>query len=623
MKKFVRKYGVPLLFLLGSGWVFAQGAGVPGGNSGEKNGIRLIKDSAAIGMGKEALELARSSGNVLEELEAANELAGIYLEFNQFEVAESLLTHAQDLAFGTESARHKAQWFRQNGRLRLEKNEHNLAEYYLLRSIQLFQAGSYPDSLGLSFLYLTENARIRNEYDKGAQYAYRALDQFERLGDSTHAARAREELGYIFQDHGEVEKAMELFEANLSYFQGKQDTAGIASSYGNIAMCHYDLEENELSIRELERSLHLFRTIGDGEGESETLNNIALPYIELGQYGKALDYLEASLDLFKEINDTRQMSIMLYNIGSVKQEQGKIREAQVYYEEAYALDKQHKIPFAAMDYHLNMHGIFADKGDFETALDHFYTFTELRDSMFDERKTRTVKELEFRYDSEKKEQELYESAQELKLANREKQLTLTRAVVAILVLVVLAVVLGFIIYRNRINHRKNLVIAQKEEEITRIKLEAAREKLAENNVKLEEFTRNLLEKNWLISQMEEQIGELKDQNHEEEAAKGRKLEELMKLKILTEEDWQQYKALFTGVYPDFLPMLAEKYSFLTEGEKRFLMLLKLGVTGKEMAGILGVSQGSIRVNRYRIRKKMGLGEEEKLEEVIRGGDSGA
>lgn len=600
------------LWVLWIGIVFLTGGILPA----QSKNFTPQKDSSTLKQGKEALHLAKGSGNHLDELEASIALAGTYIEFHLFDEAEALLAVVQPLAFATESSLHKAQWFQQNGRLRMEQNEHSLAEYFLLRSIDLYQSAKTSDSLGLPFLRLAINAQVRNEYDRATLYAIQALKVFEANQDSFHLAKTREELGYIYQDQLETERALGLFESNLAYYRTVKDTAGIASAYGNIAMCHYDLEQNPLALAELDTSLALFKTIGDAEGVSESYNNIALPYIELGQFDQALEYLDSSKALFEQINDTRQLSIMLYNIAAVKQEQGKIKEAQVLFEEAYALDKKHKIPFAGIDYHWNMHTIFAEKGDFETALDHFYTFTELRDSMFTDRKMRNIQELQFRYDSEKKEQELYEKSQEVKLLTRDKQLNRTRTFALVLLLLTVAVSLLFIIYRTRAKHKRNLLIAQKEEEITRFKLAAAQEKLAENNVKLEEFTKNLLEKNWLVSEMEEQIGRLKDLSKEEEADKARKLEELLNLKILTEEDWQQYKSLFTGVYPEFMPGIDQRFPFLTEGEKRFLMLLKLGVSSREMAAILGVSQGSIRVSRYRIRKKMKLEESQKLEEII-------
>ena len=564
------------------------------------------------------LGLEAQSPNALEDLRAGTRRAGSYLEKKQWESAATLLDSLQPLAFATESAGDKAQWFLQQGILHIELSKHSLADYYLLRSLQLFQTAHQTDSLGRPLLELTRNSRILGEYDKGATCAFQALEIFTQNQDSNRIAKTKEELGYLYQDHGELSNAMELFSENLAYYQFRNDTAGIAFSLGNIAMCDYDLEDYTSAIERMEKALALFQLIGDEEGQSEILNNIALPYLELKQYEKARNYLEASLTLFPETNNPGREAITLSNIGDVELEMGNLNEAMVYFEQAYALSQKYNLPFGGLDYHYNLHEVYYEKGDFETALDHYYSYTELQDSLFSERKTRIIQELELKYNTAQKEQELYEASQTVKLLEQEKQLTRTRIAVGLLALGVAVALLLIFLNRKRLEQQKHLALAQKEEEIARMKLTAAQEKLAESNQKLEGFTRNLLEKNWLISQMEEQIGELQAQSDEEANEKARKMEELLQLKILTDEDWRHYKSLFTEVHPGFLPALSKQFPSLTEGDQRYLMLLKLGIPGKEMAGILGVSQSSIRVSRFRIRKKMELGEEGSLKEVVEG-----
>ena len=68
---------------------------------------------------------------------------------------------------------------------------------------------------------------------------------------------------------------------------------------------------------------------------------------------------------------------------------------------------------------------------------------------------------------------------------------------------------------------------------------------------------------------------------------------------------------------NFLKNLEKNYPNLTEKEKKLCSLLRLKLTSKEIASILNISPKSVEVSRYRLRKKMNLGKDEKLTKVIR------
>ena len=66
----------------------------------------------------------------------------------------------------------------------------------------------------------------------------------------------------------------------------------------------------------------------------------------------------------------------------------------------------------------------------------------------------------------------------------------------------------------------------------------------------------------------------------------------------------------------FYQNLSTKYPELSEKEKRLCALLRLNLSSKEMASILGISFKSVEINRYRIRKKVNLKKDEKLHHII-------
>lgn len=86
--------------------------------------------------------------------------------------------------------------------------------------------------------------------------------------------------------------------------------------------------------------------------------------------------------------------------------------------------------------------------------------------------------------------------------------------------------------------------------------------------------------------------------------------------ILTDEDWVRFRHLFEKAHRGFLDRLKRQYPDLTQGEIRFLALIRLQLTPKEMASILGVGVGAMRTMKSRLLKKLYISQIENLEAVI-------
>ncbi|NMH88410.1 helix-turn-helix transcriptional regulator [Flavivirga algicola] len=83
------------------------------------------------------------------------------------------------------------------------------------------------------------------------------------------------------------------------------------------------------------------------------------------------------------------------------------------------------------------------------------------------------------------------------------------------------------------------------------------------------------------------------------------IESLINSKILTQQDWRNFKNQFTKLYPKFFITLKIKGLHLTNSEERLLALEFLNLNTFEIADKLGISNRSVIVSRHRLRKKTG------------------
>jgi tetratricopeptide (TPR) repeat protein len=183
----------------------------------------------------------------------------------------------------------------------------------------------------------------------------------------------------------------------------------------------------------------------------------------------------------------------------------------------------------------------------------------------------------------------------------------------ILILLSLFLLLLLNIYtQRRMLLRKDLVIVEVQQELKRLHAQkrTAEEQLSECRRVLEEQGRTL----------EACQAELERMSHPAAARETEEhimiLEQLHKTAIITEEGWISFREQFEKVYSGFFVRMKEKFPEVTPAEMRLMALVKLNITTREMADLLGISPESIRKTGYRFLKKINRTGETSLDELV-------
>lgn len=85
-----------------------------------------------------------------------------------------------------------------------------------------------------------------------------------------------------------------------------------------------------------------------------------------------------------------------------------------------------------------------------------------------------------------------------------------------------------------------------------------------------------------------------------------------------EKQWKEFTGIFEQVHQVFFDKLNALYSDLTTNDIKLLALHKMNMDSKDMATILGISPDSLRVARYRLRKKLNIPEGDTLNTFVQG-----
>lgn len=192
----------------------------------------------------------------------------------------------------------------------------------------------------------------------------------------------------------------------------------------------------------------------------------------------------------------------------------------------------------------------------------------------------------------------------------QKKINIIVWVGAVSIVILLIVIFITLIQKQKLLHKQKKVRLELEKQLIKNELESASEKL-------EEITLSLLEKNEQIQQIQKELelignDKVKDNDSKERVAH---LNSLLSRSIITPDRWLQFKRAFENVHKNFIENLKIKMPELTESEIRYIVLRKLNLNSKEIASILGIQFDTVRLYKYRIKKKCDINDEV-LEDII-------
>jgi len=162
-------------------------------------------------------------------------------------------------------------------------------------------------------------------------FAQRAYDLSRIINYKKGEASAFNQMGIGYDIQGELDKAMEYYEAASRLAEELNDSYGAQRYLNNMGLLHGRKGDNEKAMACFHKALQAVDQEKDKELASILLNNIGIVHSEEERHEKALEYFETSLKMARELNDPLGISMTLTNIGEEYKALGKKAKALVDY----------------------------------------------------------------------------------------------------------------------------------------------------------------------------------------------------------------------------------------------------------------------------------------------------
>lgn len=364
------------------------------------------------------------------------------------------------------------------------------------------------------------------------------------------------------------------------------------------------------------QSFLLFETLKDSTGMAICLENIGSVYEDLESYDMAFQYFQRAEQLAQHSPNNVLINI-INNLGDSKRKKGELEEALFYTKKALDLSQKTKNIHQEESALKDMARTYSKMERFDLALNYMNKHAEVFENEIERKNAQQVNTLQVLYN-------VKDNEAKLALLSKENELNNIRQTVLLLIsLFVLAVLLGWFLYykkrqqqeSNIINYKQKLLQAELERKTAE---EASLQREVDFKLSaLTNYSLHLAHKNKMLNDVSKTLTNLKDRN---QAMIKPKLEELIKeidFDLSKDKEWDEFTGYFEQIHPHFFQRLNTIANpELSPTELRLGMLLRLNLSSKEIASILRITPDSVRIARYRMRKKLPLDSKEDIQSFL-------
>ncbi|MEZ4976303.1 MAG: transcriptional regulator [Flavobacteriaceae bacterium] len=515
--------------------------------------------------------------------------------------------------------------------------------------------------LFLLCFFLTQAVANAQENDAGLQEMdslisdlKETLELAETTNDSLEKVRAHIQLADFYKKMGIANEAIQHYYQALEIHKPK-DTIFVYIE-NNIGAVNLSLKHYEISKEHLNKSLQTAEKINFDKGRAISYMLLGSVAEKKSNYDLALEYQERSLVIFKQLQDSTDLAITYENIGSIYEDLGDLAKAHNYFSIAHEysknspsniqiniinnlgdanrksgnLEKSLELTQQALRMSRETHNghqeasalkdlaqVYADMGAYKLSYEYMNEHDKVKELEVERRNTELVSTLQILYNIKEKEAEV-------KLLNQKNEINRIRQNGLLLGSVFVVLVLaGWIFYYKKKKQQESKLYSY-EQELLKADLErkTAEESALQREIgiklsALTNYSLHLAHKNKMLSDISHTLFNLKDRNVSMIKPKLESLVKEIDFDLAKEQEWTEFIGFFEQIHPNFFENLKSSASSeLSPAELRLCMLLRLNLSSKEIASILRITPDSVRIARYRLRKKLTINTKDDLQTFI-------
>ena len=409
-------------------------------------------------------------GNQLEAAACYNDMGYSSVEIDRIDDALRYYKKSLQLLLEIDDEENLAAVIANIGQVYFRVSNYDSAIFYNEQAIALSEVPGMEEELTASLGNLGLVYKTMGDYDKALEYYTRAMEISKRMNFSRHIAVDLNNIAAVYVAWQQYEIAADYFGQALEIDKNSGNLAHMEMTLSNLANAIQSLGYPDSALVMFQESLAISEKLGRYGNSAIKRINIGTLYFEAGQYREALTYFIAATETAKQIGLRHVTAGGLQNIGATYSALGNFKEAETYLDEAFALATEiGALPLVRETYKTRSK-LYERMGKPQQALEAYRNYSNIKDSLFTEKSQTKLADMEARYETEKKQQqiEILIKDNQIHEANlNRKQTTLIGLSAGVLILLIASVVITMLfVQKSKANRKlveKNLELMNKNE----------------------------------------------------------------------------------------------------------------------------------------------------------------
>ncbi len=280
------------------------------------------------------------------------------------------------------------------------------ATTYYSRLMQLGIDNKSPSIIARANLGLGIIADYKSDYETSISKNLLALKYFESARDTMGIAAANGNIGNSYIRLKQFTKAITMLNTAIDLYFKKKETRKAANNISSLARANKGLGNKQKELDLKLKALSLFTADGYKKGMATVCINLGVYYCTENNTDESLRYFNMALKYSWEIHDTGNIALLYNNLADLKIKLNKPGEAMICTDSAWYYSKRSGDRLAQADALFNkgllLH-MLGKHNDAEIYTDHY---TALKDSIYTTKMQSQVADMEVKYETEKKENQI-------------------------------------------------------------------------------------------------------------------------------------------------------------------------------------------------------------------------
>ncbi|WP_461090488.1 tetratricopeptide repeat protein [Spirosoma gilvum] len=476
--------------------------------------------------------------------------------------------------------------------------------------------GDYLQHIGLLFYH-------QSSYVQAIDFLLQAQKIFIAEKDANRLARNQNELGTVYYYNEQVDQALVQFNEALAFYQQQRNRGGLAQTYANIGHIYEKRQSPNLAYQYQKLALANSLAARDTNSLAKIYENLGSIFEDEARYDSAHYYYQNALTLAQQTHDEIGQLEILNNLGDVFRKTGNYQQGLAYSRKALRMSREKRELYQVSAALRDIAKTYRLMNQPDSAYAYIERSRDLTDEIYGIENNRQITLLQTLYEVERKDSEIDQ-------LNAQKRTDLIIIIATVVVLLLIGVLGVVIISRQRLKLRNQQALHQQNQAIFRtqhelIQAELKNKQLEEENLKsqlelkskeLTAHTLQIIQKNQVLEELKNDLTAILKDDKRDQKKLLRQLAQKIDLSFNQDKYWDDFRNIFDQVHPNFFHTLTQQFPELTATDLRLIALLKMNINSTDVATLLGISPDSLRVARYRLRKKIGLAEGESLSAFI-------